>query len=149
MKNFFLFFLILGLDRFSKLFVKDNFFLGESVPVIPDFLHCTYILNKGAAFGILENNRYLFIGIAVIVLIIVCCFYKKILQEESFVQYAVALFVSGTFGNLIDRIIYGSVIDFIDFRFFPVFNVADMAISGGVFLILWSVLWKAKTRKNL
>ncbi|HIU64996.1 MAG TPA: signal peptidase II [Candidatus Avacidaminococcus intestinavium] len=131
---------IVVLDQMTKFAVVSNMNLGSSIPIVQDFFHLTYILNAGAAFGILENSRYFFVGTAIIVLLGLIFFRKFIASEPFSVRIGIALFAGGTLGNLIDRIRLGMVIDFFDFRIWPIFNIADIAICVGVGLIIWSTL---------
>ena len=117
-----------------------NFYLGESVPVIENIFHWTYILNPGAAFGMLEGSRWFFVVIAIGVLGGIWYMRNEINEGGWMMQYGAALFGGGAIGNLIDRARSGLVIDFFDFRIWPVFNVADIAICVGVAMILWKVL---------
>jgi len=133
---------ILAADRVTKLFVTELFVLGESLPVVEDVLHWTYVMNKGAAFGMLEGSRWLFIVIAVLTLCAVYYFREDILQRDIMTKVGITCFAAGALGNLIDRIFFGGVIDFIDFRIWPVFNVADMGVCFGVACVIWSVVWK-------
>lgn len=131
---------VIIIDQFTKYIVVQNFFLGESIPVIPNVFHWTYILNPGAAFGMLEGSRWLFVLIAAAVIAGVCFFRREIRQEGLLIEAGSALFVGGAIGNLIDRILHGVVIDFFDLRIWPIFNVADIAICVGVGLILWKII---------
>ncbi len=131
---------VIIIDQISKYVVVKNFFLGESVPVIPDIFHWTYILNQGAAFGMLEGSRWLFILIALAVSAGIWYFRGEIGKEPVMVRFGAALFTGGAVGNLIDRILRGAVIDFFDFRIWPIFNVADIAICIGVGMILWKLI---------
>lgn len=131
---------VIIIDQISKYVVVKNFFLGESVPVIPDIFHWTYILNQGAAFGMLEGSRWLFIVIALAVSVGIWYFRGEIGKEPVMVRFGAALFAGGAVGNLIDRILRGAVIDFFDFRIWPIFNVADIAICIGVGMILWKLI---------
>lgn len=133
-------FIVLIIDQITKYFVSRNFYLGESVQVIPNVFHWTYILNPGAAFGMLDGSRWFFVAIAVLVSVGVWFFRKELQQEPAMVQTGAALFVGGAIGNLIDRIFIGKVIDFFDFRIWPIFNVADIAICVGVGLIIWNII---------
>lgn len=133
-------FLVLIIDQITKYFVSRNFYLGESVQVIPNVFHWTYILNPGAAFGMLDGSRWFFVAIAVLVSAGVWYFRKELQQEPAMIQTGTALFVGGAIGNLIDRIFIGQVIDFFDFRIWPIFNVADIAICVGVGLIIWNII---------
>ena len=125
------------LDQFSKYIVVENMALGESIPIIEEVFHLTYILNPGAAFGMLAHNRLFFIAIAVVVIGIIIWARREILASPWEVKAGCGLFLGGAIGNLIDRARQGLVIDFFDFRIWPVFNIADIAIcmSG---LIIWN-----------
>ena len=128
------------LDQFSKYIVVENMALGESIPVIEEVFHLTYILNPGAAFGMFAHNRLFFIAIAVIVIGIIIWARREILASPWEVKAGCGLFLGGAIGNLIDRARQGLVIDFFDFRIWPVFNIADIAICIGVGLIIWNLL---------
>ena len=132
--------LVVIFDQLTKYYVVENFYLGESVPVIENIFHWTYILNPGAAFGMLEGSRWFFVVIAVGVLGGIWYMKDEINEGGWIMQYGAALFGGGAIGNLIDRARSGLVIDFFDFRIWPVFNVADIAICVGVAMILWKVL---------
>ena len=132
--------LVVLFDQLTKYYVVENFYLGESVPVIENIFHWTYILNPGAAFGMLEGSRWFFVVIAVAVLGGIWYMKDEINEGGWMMQYGTALFGGGAIGNLIDRARSGLVIDFFDFRIWPVFNVADIAICVGVAMILWKVL---------
>ena len=132
--------LVVIFDQLTKYYVVENFYLGESVPVIENIFHWTYILNPGAAFGMLEGSRWFFVVIAVGVLGGIWYMKDEINEGGWMMQYGAALFGGGAIGNLIDRTRSGLVIDFFDFRIWPVFNVADIAICVGVAMILWKVL---------
>lgn len=128
------------LDQFSKYIVVENMALGESIPIIEEVFHLTYILNPGAAFGMFAHNRLFFIAIAVIVIGIIIWVRREILASPWEVKAGCGLFLGGAIGNLIDRARQGLVIDFFDFRIWPVFNIADIAICIGVGLIIWNLL---------
>lgn len=132
--------LVIILDQLTKYYVVSNFYLGESVPVIENIFHWTYILNPGAAFGMLEGSRWFFVVIAIGVLGGIWYMKDEIKEGGWMMQYGAAFFGGGAIGNLIDRARSGLVIDFFDFRIWPVFNVADIAICVGVAMILWKVL---------
>lgn len=128
------------LDQFSKYIVVENMALGESIPIIEEVFHLTYILNPGAAFGMFAHNRLFFIAIAVVVIGIIIWERREILASPWEVKAGCGLFLGGAIGNLIDRARQGLVIDFFDFRIWPVFNIADIAICIGVGLIIWNLL---------
>lgn len=135
---------IILLDQIIKYFVSTNMFLGQSIPVLPQIFHLTYIQNPGAAFGILENQCYLFILIAAVLIVAVIYFYKKIIQLSKLFQVGIALLFGGAIGNMIDRIFIGRVIDYMDFRIWPVFNLADIAIVSGCAIIAFNLLFKTE-----
>ena len=132
--------LMIVVDQVTKYYVVTHFALGESVPVLDGIFHWTFILNPGAAFGMLEGSRWVFVLIAVIVVAAMWFLRKEIDALGLWARIGAALFAGGAIGNLIDRARQGLVIDFFDFRIWPVFNVADIAICTGVGLIIWSIL---------
>ena len=132
--------LVVLVDQATKYFVVQHFSVGESVPVVENIFHWTFILNRGAAFGMLEGSRWLFVVIALAVIGGVLYLRKEIEQSGVLACMGAALFTGGAVGNLIDRTLQGVVIDFFDFRIWPIFNVADIAICVGVGLIIWSIL---------
>ena len=131
---------VVAVDQFTKYLVTSNMSEGMGIPIIDGIFHLTFILNPGAAFGILENNRWFFVVTALSVLIFLFYYRRAIMAESKLVQMGIALFAGGALGNLIDRIRTGLVIDFFDFRIWPIFNVADIAICLGVGLILCSTI---------
>ena len=135
---------IVILDQLTKLFIRENFSLYQSKPVT-SFLSLTYIHNTGMAWGFFQNKAYSNIVFIFIMIAILACFaiYQKKLIEfgGKAAGFAITLIFAGAFGNLIDRILYGFVIDFVDFRVWPVFNIADSAISISITLII-ILLWK-------
>ncbi len=139
--------LVVVLDRLTKWIVTTHMRLHESIPVIEEVFHITYILNPGAAFGILAHNRWFFLLVGALVLVVAAVFARQILEEDRWIQAGTGLFLGGTIGNLWDRLVDGKVIDMFDFRIWPVFNVADIAICVGVGCILWSVL-RTEMRKK-
>lgn len=133
--------LIVILDQLTKFLIKQNFQLNQSIPIIKNVLHLTYTTNTGSAFGLFKGFNIFFILFSLIVIIVIFYFIKDIKENERLMQFAVGLLLGGTIGNLIDRIYYGSVIDFIDFRIWPIFNVADSAVTISVILLI-ILLWK-------
>jgi len=131
---------IVFLDRFLKIYFSNSLSLGESWPVLRGIFHITLVHNTGIAFGLFKNKGIVFIIIPLIaiILLIFNIYYYRNNQEELSRTYIVAfsLILGGAIGNLIDRIYFGYVIDFLDFRVWPVFNVADSAITIGAAIIL-------------
>ena len=141
-------FVVVMLDQITKYMIVSNMTEGMSIPVINQVFHLTFVLNPGAAFGMLEHNREFFIIMAIAVLMFVVYMRKKILEEPLTVQIGIALFVGGALGNLIDRMTTGLVVDFFDFRIWPVFNVADIAICLGVGVMIWSIIREELKSRN-
>ncbi len=132
---------ILVLDQFTKFLIKRNFQFNQSIPIIKNILHLTYVTNTGSAFGLFKGLNVFFVVFSFIVIAAIFYFIKKIQKNEKLIQFSAGLLLGGTIGNLIDRLLYGFVIDFIDFRVWPVFNVADSAVTiSSVLLII--LLWK-------
>lgn len=138
------FFVLVFLDQLTKWYVRQTMQVGESIPILQDVFHLTYILNPGAAFGILPNQQLVFIFLGALILGCVFFFYAKLLHEGRLFLYAVMAFVAGTLGNLIDRIFFSRVVDFLDFRVWPIFNVADIAIVCGVVGIFYKAIFTKK-----
>jgi len=134
-------FLVVFIDRLSKLFFSDLLVYGESLPIIRNVLHMTMVHNTGIAFGFFKDQGITFIVIPIVaaVLLVFNIYYYRQNNEALSRTYIVAfsLILGGAIGNLIDRIAYGHVIDFIDFRVWPVFNIADSAITIGAVLIAY------------
>jgi len=137
----FLAFIVIGIDRLSKYYVETHMSLGMSIPVIRDLFHITYIINPGAAFGILEYQTGFFIVVSVVMIAAAIWYVPRIPARYRLLRFGIGMQAGGAIGNLIDRIRYGGVVDFLDFRIWPVFNVADMAIVGGVGCILVTLLY--------
>lgn len=136
---------LIGLDQISKTMVSKAFMLGESLP-LSDFLSITYVLNFGAAFSFLSTaggwQVYFLSAVSIIVSIFIGLWMWQIQRKNGRILHILALtmILAGALGNLIDRLIFGSVIDFIDLHYqsfyWPVFNFADIFISIGVGLLL-------------
>lgn len=125
-------------DQISKFLALRNLTPNESTAVIKDFFHLTLVGNTGAAFGIFKNQAVFFIIISSIAVISIFVFLKKksgILLRDI----GLAFILGGALGNLTDRIRFGYVVDFLDFRIWPVFNVADSAITVGTALVIISL----------
>ncbi|NLM25722.1 MAG: signal peptidase II [Firmicutes bacterium] len=131
---------ILFLDQFSKLYISTNFVEGESIPLIKSVIYLTYVNNPGAAFGLFAYKRWLLILVGVGALVATWIFRHQIAKQSKLTRWGITLAISGAFGNLIDRLRLGKVIDFIDLRFWPIFNIADIAIVCGIALLFWEVL---------
>ena len=120
---------VILIDQLTKMLVRLNLNRTESIPVIKNIFHITYITNTGSAFGIFKGLNIVFIIISIIVIFAIVYSIKNI-NEKSKIEFVLfALLLGGVIGNLIDRIFFGNVTDFMDFRIWPVFNVADSMIT--------------------
>ena len=137
---FFFSFLVLVLDQLSKYFVGHEMQLGQSISVIPGILALTYVHNTGAAFGLLSRQTALLAGITASAVVGVILYRKRLAQTPLLVRFGVFLALGGAVGNLVDRLFFGAVRDFVYIRYFAVFNVADCAIVVGVGLIALALL---------
>jgi len=137
---------IIALDQWTKHLVLKYMERGESIPLIADVFHLTSNRNMGAAFGILQNQRWLFIIITIAVVVGIVFSLIRIGKKQPRASLALSLVLGGAVGNFIDRATTGQVVDFLDFTLihFPIFNVADMAITIGVALLLLDVLLDGK-----
>lgn len=125
-------FLTVIADQITKYFVCINMDLGETIPVIKNVVHLTYIINPGAAFGLFPHQDVLFLGIVMILLLAFAWLRDHIPQKPVYFPLSIGLLLGGAVGNALDRCRIGGVVDFFDFRIWPIFNVADIAICIGV-----------------
>ncbi len=136
-------FLSLSLDQASKIAIDKTFTLYESIAIVP-FFNLTYVHNTGAAFSFLSEaggwQRWFFAALAIIMSTIMTIWLTKLKGNETLLAVALSLILGGAIGNLIDRLAYGYVIDFLDVYYgtyhWPAFNIADSAITVGVALML-------------
>lgn len=134
--------LIVLIDYVLKLLVINNLKNISAITIIPGLFSLTYVENKGAAFGILSNARWIFIlfTIAVIIFLIIFMFRKN--PESKLLNVALILIIGGGAGNLIDRIFYGYVVDYLSISFFPpVCNFADYCVTVGAFILVIYLLF--------
>ena len=141
------FFLILA-DQAIKFLVVSLMELGESITVFAGIFHITYIENPGAAFGLFVNQRLVFIVAGILVIAAACLMYRRLMSEKAIIRWGVALLLGGAVGNLIDRLRIGGVIDFLDFRIWPVFNIADIGICVGVALLMYALIYDTEKEKQ-
>jgi len=155
-KNLLLYFItfviVVGGDQLTKSIVDKTLQLNSGYPIIENFFYFTYSHNSGAAWGIFQGRMYLFYLVSLLAGIGIVYFFKQTQAHEKLTRFGLVLVFCGGLGNLIDRIVFGYVRDFIDFIIlgydFPIFNVADMAITIGVAFILFEVgleeykIWK-------
>ena len=131
-------FLIIIIDQITKFFVETNL-INTRIPVIDNIFYLTYLQNTGGAWGVLENNKTIFIIAIPIILIVIIIYLLKNKNISRLENIGYCMLIGGAIGNYIDRIIRGYVVDFIDFVIWPVFNVADIAVVVGVGLIILSL----------
>jgi len=132
-------------DQLSKTIVRNTMSLYESIPVIPEFFHLTYVTNDGMAFGInFPFGIYVFSAISIIFTGFLFWYLWSIKDDEIVVRTGVALILAGAIGNLIDRIFLGEVVDFLDFMIgdfhWYVFNLADSCVTVGLGFVLYDSL---------
>ena len=149
---------VILLDRLTKLLIIQNLRVGQGMPVVPGFFDIVFVLNPGAAFGFLatlsdEVRNPLFILISILAVILILFYHNRYLRSQRLVSVALGLVLGGALGNLIDRVHYGMVVDFLDVHVgvyhWPAFNVADSAISIGVSLMILDMLleWLRERQK--
>ncbi|MBO8162301.1 MAG: signal peptidase II [Brevibacillus sp.] len=150
MLYYFLALVIVVVDQWTKYLVVSRMELGESIPLLPGVFHLTSHRNMGAAFGILQNQRALFIIITIAVVIGIVVALYRIGRKQPRVSTALALVLGGAAGNFIDRLLTGQVVDFLDVTLinFPIFNIADMAITIGVALLLLDAFLDARRNRS-
>ncbi len=143
-KAAFSFLLILLIDQLVKYYVELTMLPGESIPVAAPFFHITFVLNPGAAFGIFRDQQWLFLATAIVFSVAFLVFYERLRRSGSLIHYGSVALAAGAMSNLIDRIRLGLVVDFFDFRIWPVFNIADIAIVLGTAAVLWALFVQKK-----
>jgi signal peptidase II len=127
--------IVLIVDRLTKYFLFRNLAEGESIKVVPGLFHITLVLNTGAAFGLFKGRSIFFTVSTIVVISLICLYMWRGGCKDILTLTALGLILGGAAGNLIDRILFGYVIDFLDFRIWPVFNIADASITIGAFIL--------------
>jgi len=136
--------LVLLADQVSKYLVKKCLPLGAAwapVPALERWFTLTHTSNTGAAFGLFPKLAPVFLVIAIVVVIGIVLYSGHLSSGQYIVAVALGLQLGGALGNLVDRLRIGHVVDFLDFKVWPVFNLADSALVVGVILLLWAFLW--------
>ena len=146
---------IVAVDQWSKWAIKSTFNLYQSKPVIQDVFHLTYVTNDGMAFGLsLPGGKLVLLVLTLLLTGFIIGLLWKEREGHPFVKFGLALILSGAIGNLVDRIIYGKVVDFLDFMIgdfhWYIFNVADSAVTVGMVLFIYHsiILEKKESIKN-
>ena len=151
-------FIVFVLDRVTKIAVVSNMSYGQSIKILPNIFHFTFVLNNGTAFGLFKgaNAALAILSVVAITLIIfyvvkhknlapdqrsgVAGHFREMSKPTFASSLALGMILGGAIGNLFDRMRFGYVIDFIDFRIWPVFNIADSAITIGTCFLAWNIL---------
>lgn len=143
--------IVLMLDQFIKLLINNSMKLNHSITIIPNFFSLYFVKNTGAAFSILENNTTFLTIITVIFILLIDNLIKKEKKFNKLSTISLGLVLGGMFGNLIDRILHHGVIDYLSFTIFkyhfPIFNLADICITLGVFLLMIGMLKEERNVK--
>lgn len=126
--------IVIGLDQFTKMLVKKYITLGGTIDVWPGVFDLTHITNTGVAFGLLQNRQSLVLFSSMIAVLLIVLFLFKI-RHNMLSIFGLGLTLGGALGNMIDRIFLGKVTDFLNFTYWPAFNVADSAVVVGFFLL--------------
>ena len=139
-------FAIIAFDQWSKWLIKSSFSLYQSQPVIEDFFHLTYITNEGMAFGLtLPGGKHVLLILTILLTGFIAGYLWNERNGHPLIKYGLALIFSGAIGNLIDRVIYGKVVDFIDIMIgdfnWYIFNVADTSVTVGMCLFVLHSLY--------
>ena len=143
---------IVAIDQLTKAVVRNNMFIGESKPIINNFFHLTYITNDGMAFGIdFPFGYYIFSGVSILLTLFLFWYLWSVRNDFIMIRLGLAMIIAGAIGNLIDRLLLGEVIDFLDFMIgdfhWYIFNLADSYVTIGMTLILIDGIILEKKRK--
>ncbi len=150
------FVLIVGLDQYTKAEVQRKIPLHQTLKVIDGFFNLTHVRNTGGAFGILSTGRggagsLFFITVSLAAIGILLFLFYRLREDERILSLSLSLILSGAIGNLIDRVRYGEVVDFLDFYLssyhWPTFNIADSGITIGIGLMVFQFIFHDKKRK--
>lgn len=148
---------VLLLDQATKLIIIRTLRLGQTIPVVPGVFDIVYVLNPGAAFGFLATlsgrvRNPLFVAISIVAVALIIFYRERFLRSHRLESIALSLVLGGAIGNLVDRLRYGVVVDFLDVHVsqyhWPAFNVADSAISVGVGLMVLDMLVDWRREKS-
>lgn len=158
LRNWLIFLVVICLDQVTKVLACASLQEGVEVPIIPGLFNLTLVFNPGAAFGMFGNlpdswRRLLLILVSLIALLVVLRFILKEAKGDAWAQGALAGILAGAVGNIIDRIRFDAVVDFLDFYWgdlphWPAFNVADSAISVGVFILVFRVVLRSEPEEE-
>lgn len=157
LRFFFIMLLVVISDQLTKLWIVENFALHDSVPVIPGFFNLVLVHNTGAAFGMLSNlpplwRQVFFVSVAAVAVTVLTVMQRRLGGQQPLYAVSFGLISGGAVGNVIDRLLYSAVVDFLDFyagsTHWPAFNVADSGITVGVGLFLLVQLLEEREKKK-
>jgi signal peptidase II len=138
---------VIALDQFTKFLVVTRLMPIGDYSVLSGLLEFTYVENRGIAFGMFQDQRWFFVVATSIIAIVVLFFIFKMFKDYVFFTICLSLIFGGAIGNIIDRIRFGYVIDFIHFNFFPpVFNIADSAVVVGAIALSIAILFTKEVK---
>lgn len=138
-------------DQVTKRLVLERLPLGASwapIPALGRWFTVTHVRNTGAAFGLFPQLAPVFLAIAVLVIVGIVVYARFLRPGDRWVALGLGLMLGGASGNLVDRLRIGHVVDFLDFKFWPVFNCADSAIVVGVGILLWALFWEPQEQPS-
>lgn len=124
--------LVIALDQVTKYYIEENMLLFESQPVIENIFYLTLLRNTGGAFGLFRDHIQILIALTLIMFLVLLLNFRRIPKATLWQRIALGLFLGGALSNFLDRVFRGYVVDFLNFQIWPVFNVADSAITVGV-----------------
>jgi len=138
---------LVAADRAGKLLAVRFLQPVGTAPLIPGFINLTYVENTGVSFGLFVGGRWVFVIVSLVVMGVIVYLYRKISRERRLLRFSTLLILSGAFGNMIDRLLHGFVVDFFCFEFinFPVFNVADCLIVVGTIMFAAILIFSKKS----
>ncbi len=144
---------IVALDQWSKWAIKTSFNLYQSKPVIQDLLHFTYVTNDGMAFGLsFPGGKHVLLIMTILLTGFIVGFLWKEKNGHPLIKYGLALILSGAIGNLIDRLLYGKVVDFLDLMIgnfhWYIFNIADSSVTIGMILFIIHSIYIEQKKTN-
>lgn len=137
-----------ALDQWTKQLVVTSFAIGESRIAVPHLLYWTFVQNRAGAFGLFGTQTWLLVAMAIGVLAVFWFAFRDQAAQSLLVRIAFGAIVGGAIGNIVDRFHYGFVVDFIDLRWWPVFNVADSCVTVGVVLLIVSSIGRDQRAKR-
>lgn len=127
-----IFLILIGIDQLSKFYIENTMFIGESRPLIEGIFHITYVRNTGISFGLLADRTGIILIIQLFIILLLFYLKSQVFSNNFYINLFFVFVFAGAAGNILDRLIYGYVIDFFDFQIWPVFNFADIYIVLGV-----------------